>query len=156
MNVEKELQQYRFNISRVKFLEKELFKLSSPNFIADSVNYYNSPIFNNPQITETNKFYSITESAGIKSAKLSPKIEKIKDKINKEIRELKDKIQTINILLEALDNQESFIIKAFYIEGLSWFLIILEYQKEFGNNISSDTLKRKRKYGLEKMRKILH
>ena len=112
LNIEKELQEYRQNLSKLKYLRKEVISLMSPEFFPDSVSYYSSPVFDQPLLSESNKFHSITEKAGIKLEKVNKKIQEKIDRIKKEIRVLQDKIQTVDILLECLDNQELFILQA--------------------------------------------
>lgn len=155
MNIEKELQEYRQNLSRLKYFRKELLSLMSPKFFPDSVSYYSSPVFDNPIISEINKFHSITENAGIKLEKVNKKIEEKKDRIKKDIRLLQDRIQTLEILLESLNNQEEFIIKTFYFNGLQWFLVAIEYQKKYGQPISTQQLKTRRTAAIKKMEGIM-
>lgn len=155
MNIEKELFEYRQNLSRLKYFRKELLSLMSPEFFPDSVSYYSSPVFDNPIISETNKFHSITENAGIKLEKVNKKIEEKKDRIKKDIRVLQDRIQTVDILLESLDDQENFILKNFYISGLQWFLVAIQYQKTYGQPISVQHLKSKRTIAIKKMEGIM-
>lgn len=155
MNIEKELQEYRQNLSRLKYFRKELLSLMSPEFFPDSVSYYSSPVFDNPIISETNKFHSITESAGIKLEKVNKKIEEKKDRIKKDIRLLQDRIQTVDILLECLSEEEKFIINSFYFLGLRWSLVESRYYKEYTEPKSTQQLKNKRTIAIKKMEGIM-
>jgi hypothetical protein len=155
LNIEKELQEYRQNLSKLKYLRKELSDLISPEFFPDSVSYYNSPVFNKPLLSETNKFNSITENAGLKLQAVNKKLEEKQRRLRKEIKDLSGIIYTVDILLESLDNQELFIIKEKYFEGAQWFLVAINYQKIYGQPISPRTLKAKKTIAIKKMERVM-
>ncbi|MBP8084507.1 MAG: hypothetical protein KAZ87_15015 [Spirochaetes bacterium] len=155
MNIEKQLQEYKENYTRLKYLRKELLLLMSPEFFPDSVSYYSSPVFENDVKQNINKFHSITENAGIKLETVNKKIQEKIDRLKKEIMIIQNRIQTVDILLESLSEEEGFIIKCFYFLGLRWSLVEGRYHKEYGQFKSAQQLKCKRTTALKKMERVM-
>lgn len=149
------LKEHRKNLSILDILniQKERIKRELKK-IPDSVRYTNNTSllkFEPP----TNKISRMVEKAGIKSAEIHKDLQTSLNVIEQRIEVIEEDIKIVEALLRSLDDQEQFIIRKLFLCGLQVYHLSGEYQKEFNQYMSGQTLRRKKRSALAKMKELI-
>jgi hypothetical protein len=84
-------------------------------------------------------------------------VDKLKGRLwdmEKERLYLQCKVEEVQAYLTALGAEERFVVEQFCFEKLTWRMVAERYRREFGNYISRDTLRKKKKAAIRQMGSI--
>ena len=155
--IESKLREYKSNLSKLKLIDIRMqeieteIQLLDPSYIS-AIDYSGTPT------SCTNKFHSPVETAVIEGEDNQGKINNLKKdlwQLAKDRLLIKIKVDHVNALLDGLTAEERDIIQNFFFEGFTWRLVADRYRREFGNYISRESLRGKKKTALKKMERNL-
>ena len=155
--IEQKLREYKSNLSKLKLIECSMKQIESEIQVLEP-SYISAYAFSDTPPSKTNKVFSPVENIVLEEEAKREKVNRLKDQLwdlARERMELKLRIEEVEAYLIALGAEERFIIEQFYFEKLTWRMVAERYRKEFGNYISREPLRKKKKAALEKMEKIL-
>ena len=155
--IEQKLREYKSNLSKYKLIECSMKQIESEIQVLEP-SYISAYAFSDAPPSKTNKISSPVENIVLAEEAKKEKVNRLKDQLwdlARERMELKLRIEEVEAYLIGLGAEERFIIEQFYFERLTWRMVADKYRKEFGNYISREPLRKKKKAALEKMKKIL-
>ena len=155
--IEQKLREYKSNLSKLKLIECSMKQIESEIQVLEP-SYISAYAFSDAPPSKTNKISSPVENTVLAEENKREKVDKLKERLwdmAKERLYLKCKVEEVEAYLTALGAEERFVIEQFYFEKLTWRMVADKYRKEFGNYISREPLRKKKKAALEKMEKIL-
>jgi len=155
--IEQKLREYKSNLSKYKLIECSMKQIESEIQVLEP-SYISAYRYSDVPPSKANKISSPVENIVLAEEAKREKIDRLKDQLwdlARERMELKLRIEEVEAYLIALGAEERFIIEQFYFERLTWRMVAERYRKEFGNYISREPLRKKKKAALEKMEKIL-
>jgi hypothetical protein len=154
--IEKKLREYKSNLSKLKLTECSMKQLESEIQVLEP-SYISAYAFSDTPPSKTNKISSVVENTVLDSENKREKVDKLKERLwdmAKERLYLQCKVEEVEAYLTALGAEEKFIIQQFYFERLTWRIVAERYRREFGNYISRESLRNKKKRALDKMESI--
>ena len=154
--IEQKLREYKSNLSKLKLIECSMKQLESEIQVLEP-SYISAYAFSDAPTGKTYKISSPVENMVLESENKRETVDKLKDRLwdmAKERLYLQCKVEEVEAYLTALGAEERHIIEQTYFEKLTWRMVADRYRKEFGNYISKDTLRKKKKAAIEKMDKI--
>ena len=154
--IEKKLREYKSNLSKLKLTECSMKQLESEIQVLEP-SYISAYAFSDAPPSKTNKISSVVENTVLDSENKREKVDKLKERLwdmAKERLYLQCKVEEVEAYLTALGAEEKFIIQQFYFERLTWRIVAERYRREFGNYISRESLRNKKKRALDKMESI--
>lgn len=155
--IEQKLREYKSNLSKLKLIECSMKQIESEIQVLEP-SYISAYAFSDTPPSKTYKISSPVENIVLAEEAKKEKVNRLKDQLwdlARERMELKLRIEEVEAYLTALGAEERFVIEQFYFEELTWRMVADKYRKEFGNYISREPLRKKKKAALEKMEKIL-
>ena len=155
--IEQKLREHKSNLSKLKLIECSMKQIESEIQVLEP-SYISAYAFSDTPPSKTNKILSPVENTVLAEENKREKVDKLKERLwdmAKERLYLKCKVEEVEAYLTALGAEERFVIEQFYFEKLTWRMVADKYRKEFGNYISREPLRKKKKAALEKMEKIL-
>lgn len=154
--IEQKLREYKSNLSKLKLTECSMKQIESEIQVLEP-SYISAYAFTDTPPSKTNKISSVVENTVLETENKREKVEKLKDRLwdmAKERLYLQCKVEEVEAYLTALGSEEKFIIEQFYFEKLTWRIVAERYRREFGNYISRDTLRKKKKAAIRQMGSI--
>ena len=154
--IEQKLREYKSNLSKLKLTECSMKQLESEIQVLEP-SYISAYAFSDTPPSKTNKISSVVENTVLDSENKREKVDKLKERLwdmAKERLYLQCKVEEVEAYLTALGAEEKFIIQQFYFERLTWRIVAERYRREFGNYISRESLRNKKKRALDKMESI--
>ena len=154
--IEKKLREYKSNLSKLKLTECSMKQIESEIQVLEP-SYISAYAFSDTPSSKTNRISSVVENTVLDSENKREKVDKLKERLwdmAKERLYLQCKVEEVEAYLTALGAEERFIIEQFYFEKLTWRIVAERYRREFGNYISREPLRRKKKSALDKMDSI--
>ncbi len=154
--IEQKLREYKSNLSRLKLIECSMKQIESEIQVLEP-SYISAYTFSDTPPSKTNKTSSPVENCVLESENKREKVDKLKERLwdmAKERLHLQCKVEEVQAYLTALGAEEKFIIEQFYFEKLTWRIVAERYRREFGNYISRDTLRKKKKAAIRQMESI--
>jgi hypothetical protein len=155
--IEQKLREYKSNLSKYKLIECSMKQIESEIQVLEP-SYISAYAFSDAPPSKTYKISSPVENTVLAEESKREKVDKLKERLwdmAKERLYLQCKVEEVEAYLTALGAEERFIVEQFFFEGLTWRMVADRYRKEFGNYISRDPLRKKKKDALVKMDKIL-
>jgi len=155
--IEQKLREYKSNLSKYKLIECSMKQIESEIQVLEP-SYISAYSYSKIPPSKTNKVSSPVENIVLEEEAKREKVNRLKDQLwdlARERMELKLRIEEVEAYLIGLGAEERFVIEQFYFEKLTWRMVADKYRKEFGNYISREPLRKKKKAALEKMEKIL-
>lgn len=154
--IEQKLREYKSNLSKLKLIECSMKQIESEIQVLEP-SYISAYAFSGTPPSKTNKISSTVESMVLEGENRREKVDKLKERLwdmAKERLYLQCKVEEVQAYLTALGAEEKFIIEQFCFEKLTWRMVAERYRREFGNYISRDTLRRKKKAAIRQMGSI--
>jgi hypothetical protein len=154
--IEQKLREYKSNLSKLKLIECSMKQIESEIQVLEP-SYISAYSFSDTPPSNTNKISSPVENAVLDGENQREKVDELKGRLRdmaKERLHLQCKVEEVQAYLTALGAEEKFIIEQFCFEKLTWRMVAERYRREFGNYISRDTLRKKKKAAIRQMGSI--
>ena len=157
MNIEKLLRDYRKNQGKLKILRDDAEKIEEELrlIIHDSVKYMSNSALSHVPFSVTNKFKSLTEDAGIKSANCTEELRTLLEKVRKDISDTERIVLFTETVLNILGDEERFIVENLYVNNYQKYYIPNLYRDKFQQPISMKTIWNKKAIAFEKIGEFL-
>ena len=154
--IEQKLREYKSNISKLKLTECSMKQIESEIQVLEP-SYISAYSFSDTPPSNTNKISSPVENCVLDGENRREKVDKLKERLwdmAKERLHLQCKVEEVQAYLTALGAEERFVVEQFCFEKLTWRMVAERYRREFGNYISRDTLRKKKKAAIRQMGSI--
>lgn len=129
-NIERLLYNYNMLKINIEIADKQLEELKEEDGMSGIA-------YDGVQTSETYKFNSQTENAAEKNITAGEIINKRKEK-------LKEKLDTLDLLISGLNDLERQVIEMFYIQGKQWWQIgyAVKYSERWCKHIRTEAIKK--------------
>ena len=154
--IEQKLREYKSNLSKLKLIECSMKQIESEIQVLEP-SYISAYSFSDTPPSKTNKISSVVENTVLDGENRREKVDKLKEQLwdmAKERLYLQCKVEEVQAYLTALGAEERFVVEQFCFEKLTWRMVAERYRREFGNYISRDTLRKKKKSAIRQMGSI--
>ena len=154
--IEQKLREYKSNLSKLKLIECSMKQIESEIQVLEP-SYISAYAFSDTPPSKTNNISSPVENAVLDSENRRERVDKLKEQLwdmAKERLHLQCKVEEVQAYLTALGAEERFVVEQFCFEKLTWRMVAERYRREFGNYISRDTLRKKKKAAIRQMESI--
>ena len=154
--IESKLREYKSNLSKLKLIECSMKQIESEIQVLEP-SYISAYSFSETPPSNTNKISSPVENAVLDGENRRETVDKLKGRLwdmAKERLYLQCKVDEVEAYLTALGAEERFVVEQFCFEKLTWRMVAERYRREFGNYISRDTLRKKKKAAIRQMGSI--
>ena len=151
--IEQKLREYKSNLSKLKLIECSMKQIESEIQVLEP-SYISAYSFSETPPSKTNNISSPVENCVLDGENRREKVDKLKEQLwdmAKERLYLQCKVEEVQAYLTALGAEERFIIEQFYFQKLTWRMVAERYRREFGNYVSRDTLRKKKKTAINQM-----
>jgi hypothetical protein len=151
--IEQKLREYKSNLSKLKLTECSMKQIESEIQVLEP-SYISAYSFSDIPTGKTYKISSPVENTVLAEENKQEKVDKLKGRLwdmAKERLYLQYKVEEVEAYLTALGAEERYIIEQTYFEKLTWRMVADRYRKEFGNYVSRDTLRKKKKTAINQM-----
>jgi len=154
--IEQKLREYKSNLSKLKLIECSMKQIESEIQVLEP-SYISAYSFSDTPPSKTNNISSPVENCVLDGENRREKVDKLKERLwdmAKERLHLQCKVEEVQAYLTALGAEERFVVEQFCFEKLTWRMVAERYRREFGNYISRDTLRKKKKAAIRQMGSI--
>ena len=154
--IEQKLREYKSNLSKLKLIECSMKQIESEIQVLEP-SYISAYSFSDTPPSKTNKISSPVENGVLDGENRRETVDKLKGRLwdmEKERLHLQCKVEEVQAYLTALGAEERFVVEQFCFEKLTWRMVAERYRREFGNYISRDTLRKKKKAAIRQMGSI--
>ena len=154
--IESKLREYKSNLSKLKLIECSMKQLENEIQVLEP-SYISAYAFSDAPTGKTYKISSPVENTVLAEESKLEKVDKLKERLwdmAKERLYLQCKVEEVQAYLTALGAEERFVVEQFCFEKLTWRMVAERYRREFGNYISRDTLRKKKKAAIRQMGSI--
>ena len=151
--IEKRLREYKSDLSKLHLIECEMQRIENDIQLIDP-SYISAVSYSDMPKSRTNKFSSVVENSVLEAEKNREEVDRLKAdlwQLAKDRIILQIKVEYVKALLEALTEEELFVIQRYYLDGLAWHMVAEKYRKEYGIYKTPKTMKYKRYEAIKKM-----